>query len=66
MQDELNHLHEQVSQLLGNHLGAWANDLMNTTAGHDDSRFLSVLHALLAMRSALAPLVSQTQDASHG
>lgn len=65
MQDELNNLHAHVSQLMSNHLSAWANDLANAAAGQDDGRFLAVLHALLTSRSALAPLVSDAQDTSH-
>ncbi|TKC86028.1 hypothetical protein FAZ69_22250 [Trinickia terrae] len=66
MQDELNQLHDVASKLLGNHLGTWADSLMNATAGHDDNKALSVLHSLLAVRSALAPLVGSQQDTSHG
>ncbi|GLU31192.1 hypothetical protein WKR88_15815 [Trinickia caryophylli] len=66
MQEELNSLHEVASKLLSNHLGNWANAVTNATAGHDDSKFLGVVHALLSIRSALAPLVSQSQDSSHG
>lgn len=66
MQDELNSLHDAASKLLGTHLGTWADSLMNATAGHDDNRFLNVAHALLTIRSALEPLVSQRQDTNHG
>lgn len=71
MQDELNSLHDTASKLLGSHLSSWADSLMNATAGHDDNKYLTVLHTLLTIRSALAPLVSGSQasggqqDVSH-
>ncbi|AXE34816.1 hypothetical protein [Chromobacterium phragmitis] len=66
MQEELNHLHDTATQLLGEHLGNWADSLLNAGGGHSDSRFIEALHALLTVRAALAPLVGNAQDASHG
>ena len=66
MLDELSNLHTHASQLLSKHLSDWAGELTNGTAGPDDSRFLSALHALLAIRGALAPLLGGEQDANHG
>lgn len=71
MLEELNELHTIASSLLGSHLSQWAESLAaqsleNTTAGHDDNKALSVLHALLSVRTALSPLVGNQQDTSHG
>ncbi|HVE08663.1 MAG TPA: hypothetical protein VNE00_15530 [Paraburkholderia sp.] len=65
MQDDLNQLHDIASKLLSSHLATWAESLTHTFA-HDDNQYLGVLHALLSVRSALAPFIGQQQDVHHG
>ncbi|MGQ5522749.1 hypothetical protein ACUHMQ_05740 [Chitinimonas sp. PSY-7] len=72
MNDELNNLHDTVSNLLSNGLHNWGDALTQAASDHDDNKFLSTIQALLTIRNVLTPLVSgQTtstppEGAGHG
>ncbi|CAM2138316.1 MULTISPECIES: hypothetical protein [Paraburkholderia] len=67
MQNDLNQIHDVATKLLGSHLAQWGEAILNASAGHDDNKYLGVLHALLSVRNALEPFVGgHAQDASHG
>ncbi|WP_322042433.1 hypothetical protein [Paraburkholderia sp. J67] len=67
MQHDLNQLHDVATKLLSSHLAEWGESILNASAGHDDNKYLGILHALLSVRSALGPFIGgQQQDTSHG